>query len=212
MIGGESRDANFQELPCLWPDGTASSIQALTLPAGYQMAGWVSGLNDSNDAVGAAQSSSYGTRAVLWPYGQSPVNLGTLPGGGESFASDINNVGQVVGSSGYDYRACMWRDGQIYDLNVLIAANSGWVLKFANAINDAGQIVGSGDLNGERHAFLLSPVKLVDAQGFQPSLDQNGAPYLAVPITNRVDASFERVGSLTDGASLVVVQVCMPGM
>jgi probable HAF family extracellular repeat protein len=212
VIGGESRDANFKELPCLWPDGTASSIQALSLPVGFQAAGWVNGLNDNADAVGAVESTSSQRRAVLWPSDQSPVNLGTLPGGDVSFAMDINNLGQVVGSSGYDYRAFIWEDGQMRDLNDRIAANSGWTLRFANSINDAGQIVGAGTLSGERHAFLLSPVKLIDAQAFQPSLDENGAPFLATPVTNRVESFFERVGSLTDGASLVVVQIGVPGM
>jgi hypothetical protein len=35
---------------------------------------------------------------------------------------------------------------------------SGWVLYEAHAINDAGEIVGSGTINGQEHAFLLTPV------------------------------------------------------
>jgi probable HAF family extracellular repeat protein len=44
------------------------------------------------------------------------------------------------------------------DLNSLIPANSGWLLKQASAINDAGQIAGYGTIHGETHAFLLTPM------------------------------------------------------
>lgn len=44
------------------------------------------------------------------------------------------------------------------DLNSLIPAVSGWELQFAGSINDAGQIVGQGRINGQSHAFLLTPV------------------------------------------------------
>ncbi len=44
------------------------------------------------------------------------------------------------------------------DLNTLIPPNSGWILTEARGINDAGQITGTGTINGETHAFLLTPV------------------------------------------------------
>ncbi len=50
-------------------------------------------------------------------------------------------------------------------------------------------------------------VTFVDAQGFQPQLDEYGNPWLLIPITSTVAASFDRVGALTDGASLIVVQL-----
>jgi probable HAF family extracellular repeat protein len=43
------------------------------------------------------------------------------------------------------------------DLNALIPANSGWEPLNAVAINLAGQIVGVGTVNGQQHAFLLTP-------------------------------------------------------
>jgi hypothetical protein len=43
------------------------------------------------------------------------------------------------------------------DLNSLIAPNSGLVLSAATAINVEGQITGRGMINGEEHAFLLTP-------------------------------------------------------
>jgi probable HAF family extracellular repeat protein len=43
------------------------------------------------------------------------------------------------------------------NLNELIVADSGWVLKEARGINDNGQIVGWGITNNQEHAFLLTP-------------------------------------------------------
>ena len=47
--------------------------------------------------------------------------------------------------------------GGMKDLNNLIPPNSGWVLVLANSINNSGQITGYGTINGENHAFLLTP-------------------------------------------------------
>jgi probable HAF family extracellular repeat protein len=69
----------------------------------------------------------------------------------------INNLGQMVGSA--TSNAVLFSGGQLYDLNSLIPANSGWRLLFrATGINDSGKIVGIGFLtSGLEHAFLLTP-------------------------------------------------------
>jgi probable HAF family extracellular repeat protein len=43
------------------------------------------------------------------------------------------------------------------DLNDLIARDSGWLLLEATQINNRGEVVGTGSINGENHAFLLTP-------------------------------------------------------
>ena len=58
--------------------------------------------------------------------------------------------------------AFVWDGGVITDLNDLIGAESGWILSEATGINTDGQIVGVGSLDGERGAFLLTPVGRVD--------------------------------------------------
>jgi len=42
-------------------------------------------------------------------------------------------------------------------LNLLIPADSGWVLINANSINNVGQITGYGTKGGHNHAFVLTP-------------------------------------------------------
>lgn len=54
--------------------------------------------------------------------------------------------------------AFLVEDGVYHDLNSLIDVDSGWVLQDANAINDHGQIVGRGRIDGETHAYLLTPI------------------------------------------------------
>ena len=75
------------------------------------------------------------------------IDLGVLPGSTRSFANDINDRGQVVGSSGNfsGVNAFVWDAASgMADLNALIDPLAGWTLFHATAINDLGQIVGYG--------------------------------------------------------------------
>ena len=82
----------------------------------------------------------------------------------DSFATSINNKGQVVGYSRSDRpgsdRPFLYSDGKMRNLNDLIPANSNYELVGALAINDAGQILLNGSTKPQREsrAFLLTPV------------------------------------------------------
>jgi probable HAF family extracellular repeat protein len=100
------------------------------------------------------------------PNTRTVLNLGTFPGGGFSYALDINSKGWVVGAAYLDasgignYRACVWPKGLpvALNLNKLIPQNTGWTLAEARAINDFGQILAWGfDVKGNTHAFRLDP-------------------------------------------------------
>jgi T5SS/PEP-CTERM-associated repeat protein/probable HAF family extracellular repeat protein len=87
-------------------------------------------------------------------------DLGSL-GGDWSRALDINDGEQVVGNArnaASQNRAFLWENGQMKDLNNFVPADSGWALVSAEAINQRGQIVGFGVINGQTHAFLLTPL------------------------------------------------------
>jgi uncharacterized membrane protein len=77
-----------------------------------------------------------------------------------SSARAINRIGTVVGRAqtrGVDY-AFVWtaRTG-LQDLNALMPAGTSWHLTAATGIDEQGNICGVGTLNGQPHAFLLSP-------------------------------------------------------
>lgn len=94
------------------------------------------------------------------------IDLGpTLPAdAATSFATAVNNVGQVVGGG-------QWADGTafsfLYDLptrsfldlaTVLDPLTSaGWSSLALNDLNDLGQIVGTGVFDGQPRAFMLAP-------------------------------------------------------
>jgi len=88
--------------------------------------------------------------------------LGRCPGGTQSFAYGIDERGRVVGASDAKdspLRAFIYSNGVMLDLNELIPANTGWFLTEARGINEHGQIVGYGFINGQKRAFLLTPIK-----------------------------------------------------
>jgi probable HAF family extracellular repeat protein len=83
------------------------------------------------------------------------IDLGTL-GGWESKATDINDLGQVVGSG--ERHAFLWQDGTMTDLGTLGGRRSN-----AAAINDLGQVVGTSKTGaGEPHAFLWQDGTMTD--------------------------------------------------
>jgi probable HAF family extracellular repeat protein len=101
------------------------------------------------------------------PWTREVIDLGRFPGGGISYAYDINAKAVAVGAAYLDasgagnFRAALWLPGQpgALNLNDLIPAGTGWTLRQATAINNEGQIVGWGYLNGETRAFRLDLVE-----------------------------------------------------
>lgn len=126
---------------------------------------WARGINIHGQVVGDSNNGPFGPNdpiigmAFLWQNDEM-ISLGTL-GGSYSVASGISDNGQIVGTStGIDgmYRAFLWDNNQILDLNNLISTDSGWMLEQAYSVNNNGQIVGFGTYNGISSAFLLTPV------------------------------------------------------
>ena len=126
--------------------------------------------SDDPDGVDYDSSEAASGRPTLTvrfvpPPAGSPtvVDLGTLPGGDRSVASDLNDAGQIVGwstnASGATH-AVLWADGTITDLGML----PGDISSSAEDINDAGAIVGTSRPTepGLGHAFLWQDGVMTD--------------------------------------------------
>ena len=93
------------------------------------------------------------------PQHYTVTDLGTL-GGTFSDSAGIDNRHRIVGASTVasgQQHAYIFSKAKMTDLNELIPADSGWTLVAATGINGVGEIVGNGRINGQTHAFLLTP-------------------------------------------------------
>ncbi|MBL8248975.1 MAG: hypothetical protein JNK95_11500 [Candidatus Competibacter sp.] len=123
------------------------------------------GINASGQVVGSSTTAGDSALHAFRYANGVMLDLGTL-GGTQSIAFSINASGQIFGASttagDRETHLFLHTGGQMIDLNSSFPA--GWFLGAANAINgaaaainDAGQMVGSGTINGQTHAFLMSP-------------------------------------------------------
>jgi uncharacterized protein (TIGR03437 family) len=171
--------------PLLWQNGSPVTLSVLSA---FQQS-LATSVSDSGASAGIAFNLDFdvlvdpsaASHAVLFNADRSVADLGVLPNTTNSMALGINNSGWVVGFSTTNtpdfslqlaaifypaastYQAFLYANGQMYNLNTLLANGTGWNLSFATAINNAGQIVGTGLVQGpsgspQQHAFLLTPV------------------------------------------------------
>lgn len=114
------------------------------LPGGIE-ATIVGGINNSGQVAGTSFGDN-GERAVLWDNG-SIINLGTLPGDDRSAAIDINDAGQIIGSSWSSSdppgaattgTGFFWDDGVMTPIALV---NSGRSFR-PRSINELGQVGG----------------------------------------------------------------------
>ena len=151
FIGSNAPDC-FVEHAAVWHNGTlidlgvlpggansqTTSISASGLIAGLSENGLIDPLTGQQEIVG-----------VLFE-GHQTIDIGTLPGGTESLATNLNSRGQVTGFSNNDLsdpfsivgfptqtRTFLWQNGAMKDLGTLGGPDAA-----PNAMNERGQIVG----------------------------------------------------------------------
>jgi probable HAF family extracellular repeat protein len=123
-------------------------------------------------------------------------DLGTLGYGGAIEVNDINNSGQVVGTSNtytttLETHAFLYEDGQMKDLGTLPDATFSWSRGLG--INDAGQVVGiSYASDDSMHVFLYS--KSTGMQDLGLKYNWCGGPYLNGGGTMGINDSGQIVG------------------
>ncbi len=143
----------------LWEDGEMLDLGTLGGNVSVAYA-----INDFGQVVGYADLASWDEHAFLWE-DEEMIDLGTL-GGSDSVAYAINDAGQIVGHSYPVHASDDHSGGFLWDsengmikLSDLLFDDSGWDrLPYAMDINNYGQIVGWGSIDGETHAFLMTPV------------------------------------------------------
>lgn len=166
----------------------------------------VTAINNLNQFVGVYDGGSFVRKnGSYW-------KLNPLPGDDDSYASSINDTGDIVGSSYRGWfageRACIWKQGAASDLQSAAVNSEGWILSEAVGINNAGQIVGNGTLNGRRRGFVLTPeifTKVVDPN---PNLI-NISGGLKKDVSLAVEDKNLRTGAVADGISkLLLIARC----
>jgi probable HAF family extracellular repeat protein len=173
-ICGFAQLASGDLRPFLYRDGRMLDLGSLGGWSGHAYA-----LNETGKVVGwSMMIPNSVSHAFLWSEGVL-IDLGSL-GGNYSAAFGINNLGQIVGASTRPdgvQAAFVWNGIKIVDLNTRIPSAPEWFLSSATAINDEGRIVGMGVLNGEIHAFRLTPEGLLEVEGpgTAPALRLTGA-------------------------------------
>jgi probable HAF family extracellular repeat protein len=114
------------------------------LPLGSGTESYAYGINDAGTVVGNTYIGGQ-SNATIW------TSSGATLLGANTYATAINNSGEVTGSNG---QAFVVVDGQVQSLATL----SGLEWSAAYGINDAGEAVGDGELsNGTFRGLIWSP-------------------------------------------------------
>jgi probable HAF family extracellular repeat protein len=146
----------------LWQNGVPINIGDLgghtwNTPTAINNVGTVVGFS-----LPAGQDGTRNFEAFLWTQATGIQRLGKLPGDIRAEALGVNEKNQVVGLSRggpFLFRAFIWQNGVMSDLNTMTVAGSPFLL-YANDINDRGEITGEAfDPNTlAAPAFLGIPV------------------------------------------------------
>ena len=134
-------------------DGTPTDLSLFyNFPAGEGQVALA--VNSIDDKVGYTTIGNNFYAYYLGDFGFEDLSTGYQ----DSEACAINNSDQVVGfgnalSGDGSFHALYWQGQQVYDLNSLLLAGSGWQLNGASGINDQGLIVGNGSSPAGSSAF-----------------------------------------------------------
>jgi probable HAF family extracellular repeat protein len=129
-------------------------------PYGLNAFGQIVGV--SNRAPGERDNSQ---RGFLYAGGVM-IDLTSGGPGFNNVALAINRYAQITGY-GYEWNGTTLQQRALLygpvltDMNSLILPDSGWILEQGTAINDKAQIAGFGNINGQEHAFLMTPASRI---------------------------------------------------
>jgi len=186
VVGYASINGTLVFRAFLWDDTAVPKMRNLGTLGGTDSQ--AQAINTAGQVVGYSQIAGGAFRAYLWDETATPQmkDLGTLAtstlGGNQSFATDINDSGLVVGYSSptatYLVHGFLWDASatpQMTDLGKLSAGNQ----SIAYSINNAGQVVGYSDFTCTttymcvHHAVLWDGGVLYDLNNLISTSDPN---------------------------------------
>ncbi len=193
-VGGASA-----EHALLWENGVPTNLGnigggAWNTPVALNNQGEVVGFANSSGDQNAALSPA----AFIWTQATGMQALPLLSGDTNSIAFDINEKGQVVGQSvGATFRAFLYEDGMMLDLNALIQPDSSLYLTNAQGINDRGEIAGTAldTATGAVVAFLAVPAYggVSEADSSKGSSEENSGKVAPSATVRRQLTGFSRL-------------------
>lgn len=145
----------------LWNGTTATALGVAMEPVAINDAGAIIGNRDSRDP----DTFEWKTTARVWSEGTAVVLTGPTNYQFSTIARDINNAGQIVGSSENNYAmavATLWDGTNAINLNTMLTPAQALHIKLteATAINDLGYIVVNGYDSAvqQQRTYILAPI------------------------------------------------------
>jgi len=212
-IGGQKSNA------LRWSDGIIERLGDLGALFPYACCSWGYGINDSGDVVGetSTRHGSQNRRAFLYTGGEMQELPSLNPAGSISEARDINNAGDIVGTSytgsNFVRHAFLYSGGSISDLGALGVNRFGSDYSYAYGMNDKGQVVGVSSIPGaEMHksAFIWDSVNGMQSLGglgggssVAYAVNEAGWVVGTAPTTEGSHAFLHREGTMLDLNDLI---------
>ena len=144
--------------PAVYQGGKVTDLSAIIGASGYTNGRPIGdaraiAINQNGDILVNFVGNGNKTYSLLYSTATGAViaNLSSLPGGSGMIAAALNTKDQVVGNGFLE------SNGTFQTLASLIPTSSGWSNLNATGINESGQIVGQGLIDGQEHAFLMTP-------------------------------------------------------
>ena len=196
QIAGEAQAEDDVWHACLWEADTPAT-PPLDLDTLDSMSSRASALTDKvgrtgvTTVVGVRTDAIGNLRAFEWDSDTQQMRELLTLRGAMSGACGINNDGIIVGwaqAADESFRAVLWADDGILDLNTIIPPTRDLMLEAAMAITDDGVITGYARENGAVEAFMLA---LPD-------------DFLTQLTPNEVPGATDDIYATTEGRDLVV--------
>jgi len=167
----------------LWQDGVPINIGDL----GGHTWNTPTAINNEGTVVGfslpAGQDGTRNFEAFLWTQEGGIQRLGKLPGDIRAEALGVNEKNQVVGLSRggpHRFRAFIWQNGVMSDLNTMTLAGSLFLL-YANDINNRGEITGEAFDPNTLAAPAFLGIRVLGEEGAEAQAILNGNRIATLP-------------------------------